>query len=53
MTQVRGEILSSEKCITFEFSLSGLLSSLRLGVKNELKEEEVIVEGFVLEKALM
>lgn len=52
MTLVRGEILSSEKCITFEFSLSGLLSSLCLRVKNKLKEE-VVREGFVLEKALM
>lgn len=53
MTQVRGEILSSEKCInTFEFSLSGLLSSLCSTVKNELKQE-VVTEGFVLEKALM
>lgn len=42
-----------KKCInTFEFSLSGLLSSLCLRVKNELKEE-VVIEGFVLEKAVM
>lgn len=53
MTRVRREILSSETCINaFEFSLSGLLSSLCFRVKNELKEE-VVIEGFVSEKALM
>lgn len=53
MTQVRGEILKvPEKCNkTFDFSLSGLLSSLWLRVKkNELKQE-VIMEGFVFRKS--
>lgn len=53
MTQVRGETLKvPEKCInTFDFSLSGFLSSLWLRVKkNELKQE-VIMEGFVFRKS--